>query len=68
MGSPIGPEGPPRRLDYVMVRGMKVKKCEMVECEPIPKEKWSTGPEEQKLDLEVHVSGHLGVLAELELA
>ena len=66
-GSPIGPEGSPRRLDYVMARGMKVKKCELVGGELIPKEKWATGLEEQKLDLEVYVSDHLGVLADVEL-
>jgi len=65
--SSIGPEGPPRRLDYVMARGMKVKKCELVGGEQILKEKWATGPEEQRLDLEVYVSDHLGVLVDVEL-
>ena len=67
-GSSINPDGSPRRLDYVMARGMKVKKCELVGDELIAKEKWATGPEEQKLDLEVYVSDHLGVLADVELA
>ena len=67
-GSPIESAGPPRRLDYVMARGMEVKRCELVGGEMIPKEKWATGPEEQKLDLEVYVSDHLGVLADVELA
>jgi len=67
-GSPIGSEGPPRRLDYVMARGMKVKGCGLVGGELIPREKWATAPEEQKLDFEVYVSDHLGVLADVELA
>lgn len=68
-GSSItGPEGLPRRLDYVMARGMKVRKCELVGGELIPKEKWATGPEKQELDFEVYVSDHLGVLADVELA
>jgi len=67
-GSLIGTDGPPRRLDYVMARGMKVKGCELVRGDLIPKKKWATGPEEQKLDLEVYVSDHLGVLTDVELA
>jgi len=66
--SPKNSEGPPRRLDYVMARGMKVKKCELVGGEPIPKEKWAMSSEEQELDLEVYVSDHLGVLVDVELA
>ena len=66
-GSSIWSDGSPRRLDYVMARGMKVKKCNLVGGELIPKEKWATGLEEQKLDLEVYVSDHLGVLADVEL-
>ena len=66
-----GPEmpdhGPPRRLDYVMVRGMKVKKCELVGGEPIPKEEWAMNAEEQDLDLEAYVSDHLGVVVDVEL-
>ena len=58
---------PPRRLDYVMTRGMKVKKCELVGGEPVPKEEWAISIEEQELDLEVYVSDHLGVLVDVEL-
>ena len=59
-GSPIGTDGLPRRLDYVMARGMNVKGCELVGGDLIQKEKWATRPKEQKLDLEVYVSDHLG--------
>ena len=65
--SPHDSDGPPRRLDYVMVRGMKVKKCELVGNKLIPKEEWAKRPEEQELDLEVYVSDHLGVLVDVEL-
>ncbi|KAF9644180.1 hypothetical protein BDM02DRAFT_3190850 [Thelephora ganbajun] len=61
-------DGPPRRLDYVMTRGMKVKKCELVGDKPIPKEKWETSSDEKESDLEVYVSDHLGVLVDVELA
>ena len=60
-------DDPPRRLDYVMARGMKVKKCELVGGKPIPKEEWAMSIEEQELDLEVYVSDHLGVLVDVEL-
>ena len=61
-------DGPPRRLDYIMTRGMKVKECKLVGGEPIPKEKWATSSEEQELELDVYVSDHLGVLVDIELA
>jgi hypothetical protein len=68
-GSFMPAVGPPRRLDYLMAKGMKVKKCVLVGDELIPKEKWATGPEEMELDdLEVYVSDHLGVLVDVELA
>ena len=66
-GSLNNKEGPPRRIDYVMVRGMRVKECELVGSKPIPKEEWATNLEEQGLDLEVYVSDHLGVLVDVEL-
>lgn len=52
------------RLDYVMAKGMKVKKCELVGDKPIPKEE----SDERELDLEVYVSDHLGMLVDVELA
>lgn len=61
-------DGPPRRLDYVMTRGMKVKGCELVGERLIPKEEWATDSEEQELKLDVYVSDHLGVLVDVELA
>lgn len=64
---PNNDDDPPRRLDYVMARGMKVVNCELVGIEPIPKEKWAMTPQEQELDLEVYVSDHLGVLVDLKL-
>jgi len=66
--SPVKDEGPPRRLDYVMARGMKVRGCELVGENLIPKEKWATNSEEQELELDVYVSDHLGVLVDVELA
>ena len=60
-------DGPPRRLDYVMARGVKVVKCELVGNELIPKDKWATNDEQRELDLEVYVSDHLGVLVDAEL-
>jgi len=65
--APDNSEGPLRRLDYIMARGMKVKGCRLVGDKPIPREKWATSPEEQKLDLEAYVSDHLGVLVNIEL-
>lgn len=61
-------DGPPRRLDYVMTRGMKVRKCELVGSELIPKDKWATNSDDRELDLDVYVSDHLGVLVDVELA
>jgi endonuclease/exonuclease/phosphatase family metal-dependent hydrolase len=66
--SPSKGGGPPRRLDYVMARSLKVKKCELVGDKPIPKERWITSSEEQELELEVYVSDHLGMLVDVELA
>ena len=66
--SPENSDGPPRRLDYVMTRGMRVKKCELLGGKPIPKEKWATSSEEQELELDVYVSDHLGILVDVELA
>ena len=66
--SPNNGDGPPRRLDYLMARGMRVVNCGLVGSEAIPKEKWAETPQEQKLDLEVYVSDHLGVLIDVELA
>lgn len=63
--SPNKSYGPPRRLDYVMVRGMKVGRCELVGDKPIPKEEWATSPE---LEQDGYVSDHLGVLVDVELA
>jgi len=56
------------RLDYVMAKGMEVKKCELVGDKPIQKEEWATSSDERELDLEVYVSDHLGVLVDVELA
>jgi len=66
--SPIKNDGSPRRLDYVMARGVKVKGCDLVGEMVIPKEKWVMSSEEQELELEVYVSDHLGVLVDVELA
>lgn len=60
-------DGPPRRLDYVMAKGMKVVGCELVGTEPIPKEEWAKTPQEEELDLVVYVSDHLGVLVDAKL-
>jgi len=65
--SPNNSEGP-SRLDYVMARGMKVKKCGLVRGEPIPKGKRAMSSEEQELDLEVYVSDHPGALVDVGLA
>lgn len=66
--SPGNSDGPPRRLDYVMTRGMEVKKCELIGGKLIPKEKWATSSEDQGLELDVYVSDHLGILVDVELA
>jgi len=66
--SPLNGVEPPRRLDYVMSRGMRVVNCELVGNELIPKEMWAEEFKEQESDLEVHVSDHLGVLVDVELA
>jgi len=66
--APSFDDGPPRRLDYAMTRGMKVTRCELVGNEVIPKEKWVTNAEERGLDLEVYVSDHLGIITDVELA
>ena len=50
-----------------MARGMKVKGCNLVGGESIPKENWAKSPEEQELELDVYVSDHLGVLVDVEL-
>ena len=68
---PAGPriaDGPPKRLDYVMARGVKVVRCELVGNERIPKDEWAINDQERELDLEVYVSDHLGVLVDAELA
>jgi hypothetical protein len=67
-GSLVGDTGPPRRLDYVMAKGTRVVNCELVGTELIPKENWAKASGGQELDLEVHVSDHLGVLVDVELA
>ena len=66
--SPNKSYGPPRRLDYVMARGMKVGRCGLVGDKPILKEEWATSSEEDKLKQDVYVSDHLGVLVDVELA
>ena len=66
-GPQMPDHGPPRRLDYVMARGIKIKKCELVGGQLIPRGEWATSPQEQELDLEVYVSDHLGVLVDVEL-
>jgi endonuclease/exonuclease/phosphatase family metal-dependent hydrolase len=66
--TPRAADGPPRRLDYVMARGMKVARCELVGDELIPKDKWAIQDGERELDLELYVSDHLGVLVDAELA
>ena len=62
-------DGGPRRLDYLMARGMRVVNCELVGDVLIPGEEWTrtSEPEEQGIDLEVYVSDHLGVLVDVEL-
>lgn len=66
-GSLTSGDLPPRRLDYVMARGMMVVNCELVGEEPIPKEEWARSSQEQELDLEVNVSDHLGVIVDVKL-
>lgn len=66
--SSIYNDGSPRRLDYAMVKGMKVVSCELVGNEPIPKEKWVETSPQREWDLEVYVSDHLGILIDVELA
>ena len=51
-----------------MARGMKVGRCELVGDKPILKEEWATSSEEDKLEQDVYVSDHLGVLVDVELA
>jgi hypothetical protein len=66
--SPSNSDGPPRRLDYTMARGVKVKGCELLGGRSIPKGEWATSSELQGLELDVYVSDHLGILVDVELA
>ena len=51
-----------------MARGIKVKGCELVGDEVIPKERWAKSSKERESELDVYVSDHLGVLVDVELA